>query len=56
MSSPVAVLKGVDLTYAFCEFDLEQIEPIAGYQVIFARFPWRCGSNARPDCAVSIET
>ena len=55
----IAVLKSVRLTYAFCgicigngtihEFDPEQIEPIAGYQMIFSGFPWCRGSDALDD-------
>ena len=55
----IAVLKSVRFIRALCdirigngtihEFDPEQIEPIAGYQMIFSGTPWCCDSDALDD-------
>src|SRR5262249_36397322 len=53
---PIAVLKSMRLICALCvicigngaihEFDPEQIQPVAGYQMIFSCATWRCDSHA----------
>src|ERR1044071_2255783 len=56
----IAVSKSVRFSRALCgscignctihQFDPEEIEPIAGYQMIFSGFPWCCRRHSLCDC------